>query len=743
MAKARIVYEVDDKALDALKKKLQELRDAGHDVPEGFDDLTPKIKESGGALTDLKGKLTGLLSVGAAAVLIKEFANLTQEVNKNRKEVALLTNETGKALDNITAKVRATAGTFGKDFNEVLRAANTLSKEFGTSLSESIDNVNEGFLRGLDVNGEYLQTLSEYSTFIKEAGLNQQQFNVLIQKQVTQGIYSDKGIDAIKEAVISIREMTPATRDAIKAIGINTDELIRDITSGTKTYFEAVQEIAQRTQELADPTKTGTILADVFRGAGEDAGKFIFTLGDVQKGYIAASEEQQRYIDKQRALLNTSEDLNRELVSFSTNFAGATVGLKTLTNQIATGTLSALNTMLGVFVSLESATTDFKTAIQGLEIAELNRELAELEKGPSFGEKLFGIAAPGVAAAQAEKRNAQILAIKDRINELTNAEEEEADVIEKKVIPAIQKETKARTDLAEVKDPDLDSETDRFIKEFETKKDRESEFTDWLAEENKKRAENAQDYRAEDLQQESNHQERKRELISAGVDGFLDILNGFNQLRIQQIDQELQANEMARNRELELAEGNVERQKAINKKYDEERSKLRTKQVQAQKQQSIFEAVVNTARAVAEALPNIPLSILAGAIGAAQIAFIAAQPIPKFAKGVIGLQGPGTETSDSIPALLSRGESVMTARETKDYNETLKAIRRREIRPEVLNKFILEGGRQPIVLDNYDKLAEAVINQPKFNMNMDEDGFSIFMQNRMSRMSIKQSKYKM
>lgn len=38
--------------------------------------------------------------------------------------------------------------------------------------------------------------------------------------------------------------------------------------------------------------------------------------------------------------------------------------------------------------------------------------------------------------------------------------------------------------------------------------------------------------------------------------------------------------------------------------------------------------------------------------------------VPGFAGGVIGLQGPGTSTSDSIMARLSRGESVITSRAT-------------------------------------------------------------------------------
>jgi len=44
---------------------------------------------------------------------------------------------------------------------------------------------------------------------------------------------------------------------------------------------------------------------------------------------------------------------------------------------------------------------------------------------------------------------------------------------------------------------------------------------------------------------------------------------------------------------------------------------------------------------------------------------------PKFAKGVIGLDGAGTETSDSIDARLSKGESVLTAKATRKYHRQL------------------------------------------------------------------------
>lgn len=94
------------------------------------------------------------------------------------------------------------------------------------------------------------------------------------------------------------------------------------------------------------------------------------------------------------------------------------------------------------------------------------------------------------------------------------------------------------------------------------------------------------------------------------------------------------------------------------------------------------------ANAKALALFGTPLlaapSIIANkTLGAIQLATILATAIPqaaaiqkpKFKDGVIDLQGKGTATSDSIPAMLSKGESVMTAKETQEYKPVLKAMR--------------------------------------------------------------------
>jgi hypothetical protein len=73
---------------------------------------------------------------------------------------------------------------------------------------------------------------------------------------------------------------------------------------------------------------------------------------------------------------------------------------------------------------------------------------------------------------------------------------------------------------------------------------------------------------------------------------------------------------------------------------------------------------------------NIPAVATAIGLGATIMSNIASVAMPGYATGVVGLDGPGTGTSDSIVARLSRGESVVTASGTRGNESTLSAINR-------------------------------------------------------------------
>lgn len=205
--------------------------------------------------------------------------------------------------------------------------------------------------------------------------------------------------------------------------------------------------------------------------------------------------------------------------------------------------------------------------------------------------------------------------------------------------------------------------------------------------------------------------ERQIESIQEQLDAQLNAYDkdsqanqdAFNKKTISEIEFRRKENELLKKKE--QAEAEAARKQA----------ELRRKEYNAKKLAAVFEIIINTASAVAEALPNIPLSILVAGLGGVQLGTAASQPVPKFSKGTLSVKGAGT--SDTVHAMLTPGESVMTRQNTFDYMPTLTAIHNRKITPKDLNDLVnwkMNGGNTshssstPI---DYDKLASAIVWQ--------------------------------
>ena len=82
-----------------------------------------------------------------------------------------------------------------------------------------------------------------------------------------------------------------------------------------------------------------------------------------------------------------------------------------------------------------------------------------------------------------------------------------------------------------------------------------------------------------------------------------------------------------------------------------------------------------------------------------------------FKDGVIDLQGPGTSTSDSINARLSKGESVMTAEETKQNMNLFKGIRNKDSK--LLHSGIMDLAKNYGLMINGD-IPNALVQKRNF-----------------------------
>lgn len=173
--------------------------------------------------------------------------------------------------------------------------------------------------------------------------------------------------------------------------------------------------------------------------------------------------------------------------------------------------------------------------------------------------------------------------------------------------------------------------------------------------------------------------------------------------------------ERARQHDLSELDRSLANGEITQKQYDSRKKQLMIQAAEDEKAARIFSAIINVATAVTTAMMAGPVSgqVLAAvtaALGAVQIGLIAAEPIPTFAKGVIGLKGPGSETSDSINARLSRGESVMTAKETREHRDVLEAIRNNRFNDMYVHRHDLE-----LAQSGWSGLAQSISLNAGFN----------------------------
>lgn len=299
--------------------------------------------------------IAGIAAAGAAFKWWYDY-------NAGLVEATRLTQQfTGKSGDDLKAfrnEVQAVADSFNADFRETLIATNALSKQFGISANEALQLVKDGFLAGGDANGEFLDTLKEYPAYFKEAGISADQFVAIVTQTNKMGIFSDKGVDAIKEANLRLREMTTATAAALDGIGISSEQVQKDLQTGTKTTFDVIQDVSAKLAELPDNAATvGAAIADIFGGPGEDAGlQYLRTLKDIstnmdevkgKSGVLAQLQEEQ--LQSQIELQNALSGL---FDATGGNFETLTTQAKVFVNQGLTAIIKGVIDVVNYLIEL-------------------------------------------------------------------------------------------------------------------------------------------------------------------------------------------------------------------------------------------------------------------------------------------------------------------------------------------------------------------------------------------------------
>jgi hypothetical protein len=152
------------------------------------------------------------------------------------------------------------------------------------------------------------------------------------------GVFSDKGIDTIKEFGLRIRGQTTATRDALtNAFGAQfTQKLFADLNKGSINTVQALEQVAGKLQSTGiTASQAQTVIADVFGGPGEDAGlAYIQSLSNVSKGTAEATKETAKFSAEKKATLTINQQLAKAQNDLAKEYKDFAQGVDTATKRI-------------------------------------------------------------------------------------------------------------------------------------------------------------------------------------------------------------------------------------------------------------------------------------------------------------------------------------------------------------------------------------------------------------------------
>lgn len=346
---------------DSMMKAADDLQNTeffGFDVVD--DTGIGKVMEMGKSVEDLKVKFGALKNTALSLLTNPYFLAMAgvagagmafkwwYDYNKGLMEATRLTQQftglTGDEMKSVRNEVLAVSNTFGLEFTETMQSANTMSKAFGISVSDSLKIMQDGLVSGANANGEFLDTIKEYPRYFKEAGLNAEEMVAISTQATKEGIFSDKGVDTIKEGNLRLREMTTATAAALDGIGISSKQVQTELQNGSKTTFQVMQEVANKLKELPQSSAAvGSAIANIFGGPGEDAGlAYIEMLGDVELNMDKVKAKSGDIAKAQEDELNATKELQDAMASLFDYTGGGFETMKAQLSTIAKKSLTAV-----------------------------------------------------------------------------------------------------------------------------------------------------------------------------------------------------------------------------------------------------------------------------------------------------------------------------------------------------------------------------------------------------------------
>lgn len=183
----------------------------------------------------------------------------------------------GDMSDDVLTKVATDAialrDVFEVETGESIEAARTLMGRFGLDGQQSMDLITTGLQSSMNVNGDFLESMTEYGPVFADAGFSAEEMFSILSTGAKEGVLgTDKIGDAIKEMGIKLAEGGTAIEDGFKAAGLSYTDMAAQVSAGEGTWASNFNTIVAGINSIEDPLARQRAQVAIFGTMAEDMG---------------------------------------------------------------------------------------------------------------------------------------------------------------------------------------------------------------------------------------------------------------------------------------------------------------------------------------------------------------------------------------------------------------------------------------------------------------------------------------
>jgi hypothetical protein len=724
-------------------KKVNEAgNEATKNIKTGLDNASASTNKFSGAVKSVGPQILAAFSIGAAVGLGKEILNITSRFQTLE---AVLTNTLGsssaaqKALNDIKNFAAVTPFSVEQLTDSYVKLANqgftpTVNQlrqlgDIASSTGKGFDQLTEAILDAQSGEFERLKEFgiktSKHGDLLKFTfkGVKTEVDNTSdsIQKYIL-GLGDLEGVSGSMAAISGtlegqISNLGDAFDSLLNTIGSQQSSVFSGFIGGLSSFIQGLNVALTTSEQLKSSIDLSLISKkydENLRGVESSLEHYKNTVGSSSKEIIAFYEQE---LEASRKIAKENNDAYGDAILNESSRAEI---LEQTRKRVNTGlTISDAERLLKEAEN-EKRRINLFVESDALLIKEIEKRIKEIEKKESD--------------AADKQLEADKKALEKR-RKLLEREYEKSKFDPQRAVPLdIEGATEARKEIA-------DELSRRFKDEVENNLSaRVLGHQKWLK---AKQDETDKAHKAE-LEAEERHQVDIEKVKAQAAQTISGIGNVFFQMESDERNARLQQIQQSLATELKLAGDNKQQQAVINNKYAQQERQLKRQQAQADKEQAIFNILLNTAVGVTKALGsagpplNFVLAALVAALGGAQLIAASSKPLPRFNKGTKSV--PGIDTGDdSVLAMLRPKEKVFTVETSAKYQPALDAIFDHKVPAELINSFVLDQKKFDKIgiinnkVDNTELTNEVkglrrdIQNLPVSHINIDKNGLETYV----------------